>query len=48
MSRQKEFVGQLKSPANAIVANESTFVLMILEKIKEMRLKVSQGSVKVL
>ena len=47
-TQQIEFVGQLKSPANAIVANESMFVLLILEKIKEMRLKVSQGSMKVL
>ena len=43
-----EFVGQLKNPDNEIVANESMFVLTILEKIKETRLKFSQGSVTVL
>ena len=60
LSRQKEFdadpkaiqqielVGQLKSPDNAVVADESMFVLTILEKIKESRLKLSQGSVTVL
>ena len=60
MSRQKEFaadpkaiqqtelVGQLKSSDNAVAANESMFVLTILEKIKELRLKLSQGSVTVL
>ena len=41
-------VGQLKNPDDAVVANESMFVLTILEKIKETRLKFSQGSVTVL
>ena len=36
-----EFVGQLKNLENAIVANESMFVLTVLEKIKETRNKVS-------
>ena len=60
MSRQKELgadpkaiqqiecVGQLKNDNNQIVANESVFILKILEKIKETRLKFSQGSVTVL
>ena len=60
MSRQKELdadtkaiqqikiVGQLKNPDNASVESESMFVLTILEKIKETRLKFSQGSVTVL
>ena len=43
-----ELVGQLKIPKNEIVFNESMFVLIILEKIKETRLKFSQGSVTVL
>ena len=30
-----EFVGQLKNPANTIVAGESIFLLTVLEKIKE-------------
>ena len=46
--QQIEFVGQLKNPDDAVVANESMFVLTILEKIKETRLKFSQGSVTVL
>ena len=29
--QQKEFVGQLKNPDDAVVANESMFVLTILE-----------------
>ena len=40
-----EFVGQLKNPGNAIAANEFTFVLTIWDKIKETRLKFSQGIV---
>ena len=43
-----EFVEQLKNPHNEIVANESMFVLTIVEKNKEPRLKFSQGSVTVL
>ena len=43
-----EFVGQLKNPDNGIATNESMFMLRILEKIKETRLKFSQGSVTVL
>ena len=39
---------QLKNPGNEIVANESMIVLTILEKVKETRLKFSQGSVIVL
>ena len=46
--QQIEFVGQLKNSDDQIVANESMLVLMILEKIKERRLKLSQASVKVL
>ena len=46
--QQIEFVGQLKNLENAIVANESMFVLTVLEKIKETRLKFSQGSITVL
>ena len=30
--QQIEFVGKLQNPDNAIVANEATFVLTILEK----------------
>ena len=44
--QQIKFVGQLRNPDNAIVADESMFVLTILEKIKETRLKFSQESVK--
>ena len=36
--QQIQFVGQLKNPDYAIVANESMFVLAILEKVKETRL----------
>ena len=43
-----EFVGKLKNPDDAIVANESPFVLTILENVKETRLKFSQGRVTVL
>ena len=46
--QQTKFAGQLKNLDNAVVANESMFVLTILEKIKETRLKFSQGSVTVL
>ena len=44
-----EFVGQLKIPDDVVVANESMFVLTILEKLKKKTgLKFSQGSVSVL
>ena len=46
--QQVEFVGQLKNPGNVIVDNEFMFVLTVLEKIKEARLKFSQGSVEFL
>ena len=51
--QQVEFVGQLKklgADGNATDAGnpQSMFVLVILEKIKETRLKFSQGSVTVL
>ena len=46
--QQIEFVEQLKNPDNVTVANESMFVLTILEKIRETRLKFFQGSVAVL
>ena len=46
--QQIEFVGQLKNTENAVVADEFIFVLTILEKIKETRLKFYQGSVTVL
>ena len=36
--QQIQFVRQLKNPDYAIVANESMFVLAILEKVKETRL----------
>ena len=36
--QQIEFAEQLKNQGNTIVANESMFVLTILEEIKEMRL----------
>ena len=42
-----EFIWQLKNPADEIVADESTFLLVILEK-KGTRLKLSQRSVTVL
>ena len=42
-------IGHLKNSDNTIAASESIFVLMILEKnIKEINLKLSQGSVTVL
>ena len=37
----KVFVGQLKNPYDAVVANKSTFLLTILENIKEKRLQFS-------
>ena len=46
--KQIEFVRQLKNPDDTVVANESMFVLRMLEKIKETRLKFSQVSVTVL
>ena len=46
--QQIQFVGKLKISDNEIVANESMFVLTILEKIKEARLKFSEESVAVL
>ena len=46
--QQISCVGQLKNPDDAESANESMFVLTILEKIKETRLKFSQWSVTVL
>ena len=46
--QQIELVGQLKNSDDAVVASESIFALTILEKIKEMRLKFSQGSVTIL
>ena len=46
--QQIEFIEQLKNPNNEIVANEFMFVLTSLEKIKETRLKISQGSVIIL
>ena len=45
--QQTEFVGKLKSPNNEIIANESMFVLTILEKSKENKLKFSKGSLTV-
>ena len=46
---QIEFVGQLKNVGNTNADGaESMFILTILEKMKEMRLKFSQGSVTVL
>ena len=46
--QQIEFVGQLKRPDDAIGVGRNMFILTILEKIKETRLKFSQGSVTVL
>ena len=45
---QIEFVRQLKNDNNQIIANESMFMLTILEKIKEARLTFSQESVTVI
>ena len=49
MIQQIEFVGQLKNE-DVINADgtQSMFLLTILEKIKETRIKFSQGSVRVL
>ena len=44
-TQQVEFVGQLKNPGDVIVDNEFMFVLTLLEKIKEARLKFSQEDV---
>ena len=46
--QQMEFVGQLQNPEDEVAANESMFVLTILEKNKEKKLKFSQGSATVL
>ena len=46
--QQIEFVGKLKNPDDAVVTNESMFLLTISEKIKETGLNFSQGSVTVL
>ena len=46
--QQIEFVRQLKNSDDAVVANESMLVLTIWEKIRETRLKCSQGSLIVL
>ena len=46
--QQIEFDGQLKNPDDAVVANESMFVLKIFKKIKKTRLKVLEGSPTVL
>ena len=48
IQQQKEFFGQLKKPNVNNNDSESMSVLTILEKIKETRLKFSQGSVTVL
>ena len=42
------FVGQLKNPDNEVVVNQCMFVLTILENIKEIRWKFSQGTVTLL
>ena len=52
-NQQIEFVGQLKKlndngNATDIDPDQNMFVLTILEKIKETRLKFSQGNVKIL
>ena len=41
---QINLVGQLKDDSNQVVANETVFVLTILEKIKETRLKSFEGN----
>ena len=43
-TEQIKFVGKLKNANGAVVVCESMLTLMILEKIKEARLKFSQGS----
>ena len=45
--QQIKFTGQLKNPDNETFANESIFVLIILEKIKETSLMFSEVSVAV-
>ena len=45
--KQMEFVGQLKNVINAD-GTQNTFILTILEKIKEAILKFSQGSLTVI
>ena len=45
--QQIEFVGQIKNAADRMVDGETMFGLAILGKIKETRLKFSQGSVTV-
>ena len=47
-TQQTEFAGQLKNAANTIVAGESACFNKFRKKIKEIRLKLSQGSVTVL
>ena len=39
--QQIEFFGQLKDPDDATVANESMFVLTVLEKVRETRVKLT-------
>ena len=46
--QQIDFVGQLKNTDDTTITNEAMFVLTIIEKIKEKRLKFSQRSVTVL
>ena len=41
--QQIELFGKIKTSDNPILAGESMFILIILGKIKEMRLKFSQG-----
>ena len=56
LNKQKELVadpkaiqlGQLKNTDDTIITNEAMFVLTIIEKIKEKRIKFSQRSVTVL
>ena len=45
--QQIEFVGKLKNAFDTIAAGKYIFVLTILEKIKDTRLKFSQGNVTV-
>ena len=46
--QQIKFAGQLKKLENRNADAESTLIVTILEKIKETKLKFSQGSVAVL
>ena len=46
-SQQIEFNGKSKSRNSRIDENQFIFVLIIVEKIKEARLKLSQGNVTV-